>query len=267
MLMVNMDWIHRNRYGVPILGHKQLDDLGEAIIADFCPEALMVPQEINIDLLSEQYLGLTVDYQYLSHCGVYLGMMVFKDTKSIPAYCPETGRAEYVSAAANTVIIDRTLLDENQEHRYRFTMAHEAAGHAFLHRSYYTSPLCSMTQLAGDDSWVLCRRELNDAVRGSTKNWGPIDWMEWQANSMAAAVLMPKRCVVKVIRKCWNSLKQLNIPPTAYSWVEADRVHEVFNVSFQAAVVRLKKLGFIPPDENVDPHDWEWITEPVQQEA
>ena len=43
MLMVNMDWIHRNRYGVPILGHQQLDDLGEAIIADFCPEALMVP--------------------------------------------------------------------------------------------------------------------------------------------------------------------------------------------------------------------------------
>lgn len=34
------------------------------------------------------------------------------------------------------MIIDKTLLEENQEHRYRFTMGHEA-GHEFLHKEYF----------------------------------------------------------------------------------------------------------------------------------
>lgn len=94
------------------------------------------PQEIDIDLLAQDYLGMEQDFQYLSHCGVYLGMTVFNDTDKVPVYDPSTNRAEYISAKAHTVIIDRTLLENNQEHRYRFTMGHEA-GHEFLHKEYF----------------------------------------------------------------------------------------------------------------------------------
>lgn len=88
-------------------------------------EALRTPQEIDIDLFVQDYLGMEQDFQYLSHCGLYLGMTVFNETDKIPVYNPAKYCAEYISAKANTVIIDNSLLEENQEHRYRFTMGHE----------------------------------------------------------------------------------------------------------------------------------------------
>lgn len=50
--------------------------------------ALSEPQEIDIDDFAFNYLGLSQDFQYLSHNGMYLGMMVFKDTKRFPYTCP-----------------------------------------------------------------------------------------------------------------------------------------------------------------------------------
>lgn len=127
--------VRRKRSGAPILSRKEIDDIAENLIADFCPEALRTPQQIDIDLFVQDYLKMDQDYQYLSHCGVYLGMTVFNDTDKIPVYDPVTDRAEYISAKARTVIIDNTLLEENQEHRYRFTMGHES-GHGYFHSEF-----------------------------------------------------------------------------------------------------------------------------------
>lgn len=68
--------------------------------------------------------------------GVYLGMTVFNDTNKVPIYDPATNRAEYISAKARTVIIDNRLLDENQRHRFRFTLGHEG-GHDIFHSGYF----------------------------------------------------------------------------------------------------------------------------------
>lgn len=119
-----------------MLSRKEIDVIGQNIVGDFMPEALKSPQEIDIDLLAQDYLGMDQDFQYLSHCGVYLGMTVFNDTDKVPVYDPQNNCADYISAKAHTVIIDKTLLEENQEHRYRFTMGHEA-GHEFLHKEYF----------------------------------------------------------------------------------------------------------------------------------
>ena len=128
--------IKRKRSGAPVLSRKEIDVIGQNIVGDFMPEALKSPQEIDIDLLAQDYLGMDQDFQYLSHCGVYLGMTVFNDTDKVPVYDPQNNCADYISAKAHTVIIDKMLLEENQEHRYRFTMGHEA-GHEFLHKEYF----------------------------------------------------------------------------------------------------------------------------------
>ena len=124
----------------PVLSRKEIDIIGENLVSDFNPDAMQTPQEIDIDLFVQDYLGADQDFQYLSHCGVYLGMTVFNDTDKVPVYDPIQNRAEYISAGANTIIIDRTLLEENQEHRYRFTMGHEAS-HVFLHTPYFAYDL------------------------------------------------------------------------------------------------------------------------------
>ena len=104
--------INRKRSGVPVLSRKQIDDIGERLVQDFCPDAMIHPQALDVDLFAQDYLGMEQDYQYLSHCGVYLGMTVFNDTNKVVVYNPEKQEAEYISARAKTIIIDNTLLEE-----------------------------------------------------------------------------------------------------------------------------------------------------------
>lgn len=52
-------------------------------------------------------------------------MTVFNDTNKVPVYIHETNIEEYISAKARTVIIDNNLLEEYQEHRYRYIMGHD----------------------------------------------------------------------------------------------------------------------------------------------
>lgn len=115
--------IKLSRSGVPVLSRKEIEQIGEMLVREFAPRILETPQALNVDLFAQDYLGLEQDFQYLSHCGLYLGMTVFNDTDSIPVYDPENGCAKYISARAKTVIIDCLLLEKNQENRYRFTMA------------------------------------------------------------------------------------------------------------------------------------------------
>ena len=118
--------------GVPILSKAEIDAIGERFVQDFQPEVLTNPSPVDIEGFIEFYLGMTPDYQYLSHNGVYLGVTVFNDTNKVPVFDPATNRAEYISAKARTVIIDNRLLDESQRHRYRFTLGHEG-GHDIFH--------------------------------------------------------------------------------------------------------------------------------------
>lgn len=68
--MVNLG-IYKKRSGVPVLSGKDIDVLGEKLVADFCPDALKEPQALDMDSFAQNYLGMEQDYQYLSHCGVY----------------------------------------------------------------------------------------------------------------------------------------------------------------------------------------------------
>lgn len=64
--------LRKSKTGVPILSRKEIDELGESIVYEFCPEALVKQQSIDVDLLAEEFLGVTLDFQYLSNCGLYL---------------------------------------------------------------------------------------------------------------------------------------------------------------------------------------------------
>ena len=69
--------------GVPILSKIEIDNIAERCLMEFCPQTLETPQPIDEDRFITDYLGLTQDFKYLSHCGVYLGMIVFEDNKKI----------------------------------------------------------------------------------------------------------------------------------------------------------------------------------------
>ena len=251
--MIQLPPYNKKRNGVPVLSAEELEQIGEALVNDFCPEVLSQPQEVDIDAFAEIYMGLNQDIQYLSHNGIYLGMMVFNDTDRLPVYDPIAHEAKYVSESADTVVIDKTLLDDEKHiHRYRFTMAHEAAGHAVLHKSYYRRNY-NPDQLSlfdsPDEPWVQCRKDMAEIPIRKTKT--DIDWMELQANTLGSIVLMPSASVKKLMAPYEAKLnKSTEAQCTVLHNEMIEKVSEVFNVSRQAALIRLKKLGFV--DKNVD---------------
>lgn len=49
--------IVRKRSGAPVLSRKEIDIIGENLVSDFNPDAMHTPQEIDIDLFVQDYLG------------------------------------------------------------------------------------------------------------------------------------------------------------------------------------------------------------------
>lgn len=234
--------------GVPILKKGEIDVIGERFVQDFQPEVLTNPSPVDIESFIEFYLGMTPDFQYLSHNGVYLGMTVFNDTNKVPIYDPVTNRAEYISAKARTVIIDNRLLDKSQRHRFRFTLGHEG-GHDIFHSGYFSYNPNQMS-LFDDESiapMIQCRLDSGIANRSNSHQWDDHDWMEWQANRLSAAVLMPKSAVELVVRPF---IDKLNKP--VFRAILVEKLSDIFDVSLQAATNRLKDLGYIKANDKTD---------------
>ena len=221
---------------VPILSKDQLDTIGENLVEDFCPDALMYPQEIDIDRFLTNYLGAELDYKDLSHCGLYLGMTVFEDCGIVPVFNFDKWQAEYISVKAGTVLIDNCLLNGNQEHRYRFTAAHEG-GHKVLHHDFFAR-LAEIAQEKGDYiPMIQCRVDSTRIPKCGGCNRNDHEWMEWQANRLASAILMPKSMVIKTVRTAKCKSRSVN------AGLEA--VAATFNVSNDAAWYRISELGLM----------------------
>ena len=212
--------------GLPVLSRKEIDRIGETVIYDYDPETAVVPKALDVDRFVTRYLGMTQDYRSLSHCGVYLGMTVFNDTDRIPVYDPLTKRAVYISAKAGTMIIDSSLLSGWQERRYRFTVCHEAA-HGILHRTYF------QRQADTDPKAALYRCRVCRVMSGKEEMTDE-DWMEWQANRLASALLMPRGMAEKALEQV----------PSYDRDAQQTCLMQIFRVSREAADCRLEDLGY-----------------------
>lgn len=226
--------------GIPIISNDEIDTLGERLVADFSPLDIFTPKAIDIDRFVTKYLKLKQDFYYLSHCGVYLGTTIFQETHCLPVFNPETISAEYAHVEAGTVIIDSSLMVDNQEHRYRFTMGHEG-GHSILHPSYYLNSI-GMVDEERSNAYVRCRADFkaskNEALQ---RNYHLSDKqrLEQQANYFASAILMP-RCTVKMALARVPNKGQKD-----WGYHASMHLSKIFNTSQESAFYRLKALGYI----------------------
>ena len=146
------------------------------------------------------------------------------------------------------VAVDQSLDPEvhpSGEGRYRFTVTHEV-GHWELHRDRFLSSEGQAAMFAGEDRPVVCRS--ND--RSS---------LEWQADSFAGYLLLPKDMVFDQ----WEAMRGNREPYIAIDEIEdlkarwgladddrptvevARQMAPVFEVSAQAMQIRLIELGLI----------------------
>jgi hypothetical protein len=148
------------------------------------------------------------------------------------------GVTEFRPGERPLVKIEQTLSgDEGRINRLRSTLAHE-----FFHVKFHQA----LWQLL----WVGKRRaasKMNGAAchRSTIINAQKVDWLEWQAAYGAGAFLVPKTHLMTE----WSELSAgLANPVGLVSQVEAviTKVAQRYQVSTEAATVRLKQLGMVP---------------------
>ena len=224
--------------GVPILSKNQIEYIAKMILADYNPRLLDKPMALDVEDFSEIYAGLAIDYKDLTHDRSILGMIVFNDGY-VPVYDAKENRTEILSAKEGTILIDNSLLEDNQRGRCRFTHCHEVA-HWVLHRRIY----------AATGGRFSCRTIDIESI-GKKQLMTDEDWMEWQADYLASALLLPADIFTKTIKRYINMLgmedwfNNMGINPERDIWAEevALRMAKLFDVSLTAAKIRIKSLG------------------------
>ena len=145
---------------------------------------------------------------------------------------------------------DRRLIeDDKQEHRLRFTQGHEA-GHGIFHtQCFYRDPnqlsLFSLLDAEEDIPMIRCRTDsIFSHASSDPRNWSDNERMEWQANAMSSALLLPRpavRHLFEVNGRTGSRCSQ--IIKTIYDLIDE------CNVSHEAALYRLKDLGIVQTNE------------------
>ena len=235
--------------GMYVLSRNDIEEIATEILQKYAPATIDYPQPITTKAFLEQDLGLIVKYKYICdfQSGI-LGLTVMGDEVPVPSY-DELFRPVVLEETFGTVLISPQLLSRENRPRRRYTEMHEAA-HFILHQPYFAK---SEKACAGRSEYpnvfVACRKiELPNNYRPYSET----DWLEYQADALAAALLMPQ----KAFTVCVSSMLHKHDIRTHYLCYDArydlKKAHSIiydvaaaFEVSYQAAKIRMLHLGLL----------------------
>lgn len=198
------------------LSKRILDGIARNTLKQYTMDYLnCAPQSVPLETLIEDVFGLTIEYMHLTEKNIELGRMIYDDGYTT-RYNPELADYELVRVAAGTMLIDASLLETSKLHgRYRFTLAHELA-HWILHKELFTGTNSAASHSADESN--------NDLI-------------EWQANYLAQAILMP----VGQVKRGFYPLRMQSKNTTAIVGL----LSTTFGVSKQAMEIRLGDLALV----------------------
>lgn len=145
-----------------------------------------------------------------------------------------------------TIIIDASLLGEEQHHRRRFTISHELS-HWIIHRQmhYSDNPNYSLRTAR---PYIVCRESTPNRDR-HREYWTENDWMEWQADKFASAMLMPASVFYPeaqaVMRRHRAGSYIVDGCGSKSTTDVITELTEIFDVSRTAVRIRLKQAGYL----------------------
>lgn len=219
---------------VPYIKSTEFDDIAESILKQYYPQALETPMALPID----DYLvniGLTKMEGRLTEDSSIFGEMVFKDTEVL-FYDEETPVSRLVKK--KTILVDPEVICLRNQGSYNNTVVHESV-HWLLHRYHneYRMLFDTNHRLSSSKS---------DRSSLSSSTWSDYDWMEWQANGIAARILMPKKTTKQMVQEFFvkYSLEFEQEKKTLMFEQVVDDLADFFHVSRLAVKIRLLQLGY-----------------------
>ena len=230
--------------GMYLFSSKDFDGVAELVLREYAPYMLEKAQPLDIEALADEAYSLTIIDRYLSGRGTVLGLINFNDYKMELMSLEKKVQEEIVMSG--TIIIDARLMPDEHHHRRRFTVSHEVA-HWIIHRQMYY-PGDRKYCLRTSDSYIMCREA--DPTRKKPRGyWSDKDWLEWQADKFASAMLMPASVFYPtaqaVMKKHHASSYILEGCGSKDAADVITELTEIFDVSRTAVRIRLKQAGYL----------------------
>lgn len=175
-----------------------------------------------------QRLGLTIEEYKLSLDGEFFGAFFFSDC-DIDVY-DSTFNPKKVHVKAKTAVID----PDNPTGTLDFTKVHECM-HWVLHRKRYLLEKLFNKNACQIKCSLKKKNEKSDT-----------EWLEWQANALAAHVLMPSRQFSRKAHELIESYISMLQPNHEIDilHIVAEELAEFFAVSRTAVIIRMVETGF-----------------------
>ena len=199
---------------------------GKVVAAYMC--SLSVPKEdvyqVDPEQVAQDLFHLSLEYLHLSLDRTILGMT--SGSEYWVEVFDESMESLFCCLDGKTILIEQDLLSEKGPRgRYNYTVMHEVA-HQILF--YYSARKGQKTKF----------RQYPSSER---------DWEEWQADTLAAALLMPEQLLKKV-------MAYVALPPQIYlldsllytvEYRKFRNAAAILGVSKTALAIRMKQLGLL----------------------
>ena len=219
------------------------DTIAVQILTKKQPAVLETAMPLDMDkLIYDSYLECKSEF--LSKSGNVWGLVTFSDMK-IPTY-DENFNKTFVEAQEGTIFVERRL--KNLSTRYRFTQAHEY-GHWIVGRGYFSSDKRDYNFRKEGCSFVV---NMSEAIGHKNPKEAKNDeeLSEWQADSLAAALLMPSVTFIPKVNYLLkgygfeSSYIPLGTKETRAHALIGD-VARTYGVSARSAKIRMMSCNFI----------------------
>lgn len=230
--------------GLFLLRNEDYEEIAKEFLKQYDMRVLNDVRAVDIVKFADSlYLDID-DSEYLTYDGSILGMIAFDE--AVKECYDYAMRPKNIVLGQGQILIDARLNERMSYARKRFTIAHET-GHWITQRTYHspTNQRFEYRQLV-----VECRQESVERYGQS----GKPNWIEMQADKMAAALLMPKEPFSYVMEGklehsglCYDCLVEGESKERSREIITD--VAEIFAVSKKAAQIRMRQLGFIKTKE------------------
>lgn len=252
---------------VPVLSKHELEYLADQHTQSFNRYDGKDDPGFSAWKFAAHYLGKAVRFEWLSNDGCILGLSSFANGTKVPVYLPEEQRINWLVLGPDTILLSKTLKDSFLDPgKPRFTLMHECAHH-LLHKRYFQRKAASGS---GEAIAYSLQRDEERAFTQLETAWTDEDRIEWQANYLAGALLMPGKRVDRILvergyqEDYYQHVLAGSSERAAYQQLSS-RLACTFKVSMTAAKIRLDALGFerLPDLQIRKPDPWlQYLPEP-----
>lgn len=215
------------------LSRAEIDEISEGLIVVY---ARQNPKKVIPSVDIEHFITgfLKQKIEYASFAEEDRGKIGFTADGETPLFVCSEGKVHPVVFPKDTIVLERFLLAEKETGRRRFTMAHEAA-HLILNRMR-AAPGTARFHSEYDQERVYGKEELQEMFHS----------IEWQADAMAASLLMPGFLVEKELSRFTDTGAVRIYGDTTFAAGDKAALRKMadrLGVSYTALVIRLKHLG------------------------